>query len=75
MLATPGLTAVSRCDGPGCQHPEHSRGAHLTGIIIDDPDRDPVVKYDGRGEPIRLSQTGLNRADRRKLARQLRRGA
>jgi len=36
-------------------------------------DPDPVVKYDGSGEPVRLSGAGLNRAGRRQLARQMRR--
>lgn len=33
---------------------------------------DPIVKYDGRGEPVYLSQLG-NRAERRAALREIRR--
>jgi hypothetical protein len=74
VLAAAGLT-VSRCEDPGCEHPDHRP---LRDRIHRDPPirlsrPDPVVKYDGAGEPVRLSETGLNRAGRRALARQLRR--
>ena len=35
--------------------------------------RDPIIKTDGQGNPVRLSETGLNRAERRALLKEERR--
>lgn len=33
------------------------------------PATDPVVKYDGAGQPVRASEAGMSRAERRATAR------
>lgn len=36
---------------------------------------DPVIKTDGNGQPVRASEMGLNRAERRELLQEARRQA
>lgn len=45
----------------------------LLAELVEREQRDPVVKYDGAGQPVRASELGLNRAGRREAAREARR--
>lgn len=69
---------MSQC-GEGCPHPgcDGQMGGPvcvaLLAELVQREQRDPVVKYDGAGQPVRASELGLNRAGRREAAREARR--
>lgn len=67
---------MSECRGPGCTHPDCNGDRSDTSTAEDlrsriDDVLDPIVKYDGNGQPVRASQIG-NRAQRRAAAREAR---